>query len=89
MMEGVDRNAAITLDIDDKVCALVEADTVQNKTECIIRGLKSRIGEISNFASSYHNKCPRTEEQRQRYENYVDLLSVVNGKAILVGRTIR
>jgi len=53
MMKGVDRNATITIDIDDKVCALVEADTPQNRTACIIRSLKSRIGEISNFASAY------------------------------------
>jgi len=52
MMEGVDRNAAITLDIDDKVCALVEADTVQNKTECIIRGVKSLILQVRTIINA-------------------------------------
>ena len=89
MMSGVDHNAKIVIDIEDKVTALKEEYNIQNRTNCIIRSLRSSIGEISNFASAYHNKKPKTEEQKQRYENYVDLLSVVNGKAILVGRTIR
>lgn len=87
MMKGVDRNATITIDIDDKVCALVEADTPQNRTACIIRSLKSRIGEISNFASAYHNKCITSEEQRKRYDTYINLLSVSNGKEIDAAKT--
>ena len=50
MMEGVDRNAAITLDIDDKVCALVEADTVQNKTDDPdhqVSGIKCSFSSVS------------------------------------------
>lgn len=82
MMEGVDRDAPIVMDIDDKVTALAEANTVQNRTACILRSLKSMIGEISNYATAYHNKYYKTEEQRKTYESYVDLLSVVNGKAI-------
>ena len=89
MMNGADRDAKIVIDIEDKVTALKEEYNIQNRTNCIIRSLRSSIGEISNFASAYHNKKPKTEEQKQRYEDYVDLLSVVNGKAILVGRTIR
>ena len=80
MMSGVDHNAKIVIDIEDKVTALKEEYNIQNRTNCIIRSLRSSIGEISNFASAYHNKKPKTEEQKQRYENYVDLLSVVNGK---------
>lgn len=87
MMKGVDRNATITIDIDDKVCALVEADTPQNRTACIIRSMKSRIGEISNFASAYHNKAITNEEQRKRYDTYINLLSVSNGKEIDAAKT--
>lgn len=80
MMKGVDRNASIVIDVEDKVTALKEEYNMQNRTNCIIRSLRSSIGEISNYASAYHNKAPRTDEQKARYESYVDLLSVVNGK---------
>lgn len=76
MMEGVDRSSPIVVDIEDKVTALAEADTVPNKTACILRSLKSMIGEISNYATAYHNKYYKTDEQRKTYEAYVDLLSV-------------
>lgn len=80
MMSGVDRNAKIVIDVEDKVTALKEAYNIQNRTNCIIRSLRSSIGEISNYASAYHNKKPKTEEQKKRYEGFVDLLSVINGK---------
>lgn len=82
MMKGVDRNAAVVIDVEDKITALKEEYTTQNRTNCIIRSLKSTIGEISNYASSYHNKAAKTSEQKKRYENYVNLLSIVNGKAM-------
>lgn len=82
MMKGVDRNAKIVIDIEDKVTALAEKDTIQNRTACIMRSLKSLIGEISNYASCYHNKTPKTEKQKETYSRYVDLLSITNGKAI-------
>lgn len=87
MMKGVDRNAKIVLDIEDKVTALKEQDNIQNKTTCILRSLRSQIGEISNFASAYHNKPYKDEEQKKKYESYVDLLSVINGKAIDFAKT--
>ena len=82
MMKGLDRNAKIVIDIEDKVTALAEKDTIQNRTACIMRSLKSLIGEISNYASCYHNKTPKTEKQKETYSRYVDLLSITNGKAI-------
>lgn len=82
MMSGVDRNAKIVIDVEDKVTALKEEYNIQNRTNCIIRSLRSSIGEISNYASAYHNKKPKTDEQKKRYEGFVDLLSVINGKAI-------
>ena len=80
IMSGVDRNASVVIDVEDKVTALKEEYNIQNRTNCIIRSLRSSIGEISNYASAYHNKAPKTQEQKKRYEGYVDLLSVVNGK---------
>lgn len=87
MMNGVDRNAKIVIDIEDKVTALAEKDTIQNRTACIMRSLKSLIGEISNYASCYHNKTPKTEKQKETYARYVDLLSITNGKAIDFAKT--
>lgn len=89
MMSGVDRDASIVIDIDDKMTTLEEEDTVENKIEVILRGMNSLIGETSNCATSYHNKRPRTEAQRKVYEGYVDLLSVVNGKNIDYVRELR
>ena len=40
------------------------------------------IGETSNCATAYHNKIAGTEEQRKKYQNYVNLLSIINGKSI-------
>ena len=82
MMEGVDRNAAITMDVEDKITALSEPWDMEHRTECILRGLRSQIGEISNMASAYHNKCPKTDEARKRYENYTCLLSTINGRLL-------
>ena len=87
IMSGVDRNASVVIDVEDKVTALKEEYSIQNRTNCIIRSLRSSIGEISNYASAYHNKAPKTQEQKKRYEEYVDLLSVVNGKAIDFAKT--
>lgn len=87
MMSGVDRNAKIVIDVEDKVTAMKEEYTVQNRTNCIIRSLKSTIGEISNYASAYHNKGAKTPEQKKRYESYVDLLSIINGKSIDFAKT--
>lgn len=88
IMSGVDRNASVVIDVEDKVTALKEEYSIQNRTNCIIRSLRSSIGEISNYASAYHNKAPKTQEQKKRYEGYVDLLSVVNGKQLCRCKTV-
>lgn len=82
MMSGVDRKAPIVMDIEDKVTALAEPYNDQSKLNCILRGMTSIIGECSNCASSFHNKQPKTPETKLQYSKYVDLLSIVNGKAI-------
>lgn len=87
MMNGVDRNAAIVIDIEDKVTALAEEDTKENKVKVVLRGMNSLIGETSNCATGYHNKCPKSQEQKDLYERYVGLLSVINGKAIDSAKT--
>ena len=82
MMSGVDKNAPIVLDIDDKVAAAAELDTTENRYKITLRTMKSLIGEYSNYASAYHNKCPKTAEQKQKYEKYIDIISVITGKSI-------
>ncbi len=82
LISGVNRSAPIVIDIEDKITALEEEDTLENQYHMVMRGLKSMIGEISNYATAYHNKTPQTEEQRKKYNEYVSLLSVCNGKEI-------
>lgn len=87
MKKGVDRNAPIVMDVDDKITVLEEEDTPNNKVQVILRGMNSLIGETSNCATVYHNKTPKTEDQKKIYESYIDLLSVINGKAIDAAKT--
>lgn len=82
MMEGVNRDAAVVIDIEDKITALAEEETKESIYQLIMRTMNSLIGETSNCASSYHNRCPRSEEVKKKYEGYIDMLAVVNGKAI-------
>lgn len=87
MMKGVDRSASIVIDIDDKITALEEADTLENKLKVVLRGMNSLIGETSNCATAYHNKLAKSDETKQKYNKYIDLLSVINGKAIDAAKT--
>lgn len=87
MMKGVDRNASIVIDIDDKITSLEEADTLENKVNVILRGMNSLIGETSNCATAYHNKVAKSDETKEKYNKYIDLLSVINGKAIDSAKT--
>lgn len=87
MMRGVDRECPIVIDIDDKITVLSEEYTKENIYKLILRTMNSLIGETSNCATAYHNKIPRTLEQRDKYREYVELLSVINGKAIDSAKT--
>lgn len=82
MLKGVDRNAKIVIDVEDKITAIAETDIAENRIKCILRTTKSMIGEFSNYASAYHNRIPSTEEQKQRYTDYIDIISVITGKSI-------
>ena len=82
MLQGSDKNALITIDVEDKVTALSEEDTDINRIALITRTTKNMIGEFSNYASVYLNRLPQREEQKQRYESYLSIASVIIGKAI-------
>ena len=87
MMKGIKRNIPVVIDIEDKITALAEENTKENKVKVALRGMNSLIGETSNCATGYHNKCPKSQEQKDVYERYVDLLSIINGKAIDSAKT--
>lgn len=87
MMSGVDRNAPIVIDIDDKQTAKEEKISKENLVQLVLRTMNSLIGETSNCATAYHNKQPKSVEQKKKYESYIDLLSVINGKAIDYAKT--
>ena len=76
MLNAVDRNLPIVLDIEDKVSALAEDGTTDARYRLVMPTLKSLIGAYSNYASAYHNKSPRTKEQKKKNEKYVDIISV-------------
>ena len=79
---GVDRDAFTVMDIDDKVTVESEENTQENRLKVTLRSMKNMIGEYSNYATAYHNKMPKTDEQKKKYEKYVDIISVLTGKSI-------
>jgi hypothetical protein len=87
MMSGVNRDVPVVIDIDDKITAIEEDINKGNLVKLVLRTMNSLIGETSNCASGYHNKMPKTKEQKKIYESYIDLLSVINGKAIDYAKT--
>lgn len=80
MKKGVHPDKPIVMDIDDKITSLAEEDTMENRLALVKRTMNSLIGETSNCATGYLNKVPHNDEQKQKYEEYVDLLSVINRK---------
>lgn len=82
MVEGVDPDVPIVLDIDDKITAVPEPDTLENRATNTLRTMASLIGKYSNYASVYHNKTPHTKEQKDLYNRYVDIISICVGKSI-------
>lgn len=82
MLQGSDKNALITIDVEDKVTALAEEDTEIGRIALISRTTKNLIGEYSNYASVYLNRLPQKDEQKQRYDAYLSIASVVIGKSI-------
>lgn len=82
MQKGVNFNKPFVIDIEDKATIDDQELSQDNIINNIILSMDNRIGEYSNVASSYHNKCPRSQEQRDKYEKYIDLVSILNAKEI-------
>lgn len=46
-MSGVDRNIPVVMDTEDKITALAEEDTPENRVALVLRTINSLIGETS------------------------------------------
>lgn len=87
MMSGVATDIPVVIDVDDKITAQSEEDTVENRLSVTLRTMKNLIGEYSNYATAYHNKTPKTPEQKKQYEKFVDIISINTGKSIDYAKT--
>lgn len=87
MIEGVDRHCPVVIDIEDKITALSQEVNRENIISIVLKTLNSLIGETSNCATTYHNKVTNNPEQKKKYEEYIDMLSVINGKNIDYAKT--
>ena len=87
MKSGIKLDLPIVLDMEDKITALKEDINTDNIIECTIRSMTSLVGESSNCATCYHNKSPKSDEQRKKYLEWINILSIVNGKAIDFAKT--
>lgn len=70
------------LDIEDKVTARSRPYTPENLTEYEIMTRDSRIGEITNAATSIENRYTTDEDIKKRYSDYASLLRIYQGKEI-------
>lgn len=82
MREGVERNCPIVMDVEDKITALKEKVDKEHISQLVLRTLDSSIGECSNCATYYHNKIAKDEENHKKYQDYINLLSIITGKSI-------
>ncbi len=72
----------IIIDIADKAAAERRPYTLENLTAYEIATRDSRIGEITNCATSIENKLPKNAETAAYYQNMTSLLRVIQGKEI-------
>lgn len=72
-------NKTMVIDIDDKVTAKKLPYNQDNLTDYELKSRDSRIGEITNIATSILNKYTENEEIKQVYEDDVSLLRLYQG----------
>lgn len=87
MLKGVHRDLPAVMDTEDKITVDPVEINQDNIIQSIINAMDNRIGEYSNVASGYHNKCPKSKEQKERYMNNVDMVSILNAKEIDAAKT--
>lgn len=72
----------IVLDIDDKATALPKPYTKENIVEYEVMTRDSRIGEITNAATSIENRYTTKKDIQDLYSDYASLLRIFQGKEI-------
>lgn len=72
----------IIIDIADKATAKRKPYTAENLVNYEIATRDSRIGEITNCATSIENKLPKDPETEKRYQDMSSLLRIIQGKEI-------
>lgn len=72
-------NKTMVIDIDDKVTAKKLPYNQDNITDYELKSRDSRIGEITNIATSILNKYTEDKEIKQVYEDDVSLLRLYQG----------
>lgn len=82
VLAGAHRDAIPVIDVDDKITTEPEEFTMENRLKVTLRTMKNLIGEYSNYATAYLNRCPGSDEQKEKYRTYVDIISVLTGKSI-------
>ena len=72
----------MVIDIDDKITAKKVPYNQENIIQYELNSRDSRIGEITNIATSILNKCPEDEKIKRLYSDDVSLLRLYQGKEI-------
>lgn len=72
----------IILDIEDKITAQSKPYTKENIIEYEVMTRDSRIGEITNVATSIENKYTTNEDTKKLFSDYSSLLRIFQGKEI-------
>ena len=75
-------NKPIIIDIEDKVTAKVKLYTKENLVEYELATRDSRIGEITNAATSIENKYTTNPDVKKIYDDLSSLLRILQGKEI-------
>lgn len=70
------------IDVDDKITAKSEPYTPEAIVRYELSSRDSRIGEITNTATSILNKKAAGPDGEKQYEDYISLLRVLQGKEI-------
>lgn len=87
ILKGSKHNLPITMNVDDKATTIEEYFDKEGVANTICRGLKSMIGEISNYTTALHNKQSKSERTQKTYSDWINLLSVLNGVEIDAAKT--
>jgi hypothetical protein len=75
------------VNLEDKATAISKVINSDSIIESVILGFGQNIGKLSNISTTYLNKFVRNDKVKQRYNDYIDFISVVNGVEIDSAKT--